>query len=90
MCFQALLLQQYGGPWSGVKDQEAPNALVLLAEEARDWAKTCRKAAAGSILLLPALPASQRASVNCLSPLGWIPQGWMSLAFLQPFKEQIW
>lgn len=45
MCFQALLLQQYGGPWSDVKDQEAPNALVLLAEEARDWAKTCRKAA---------------------------------------------
>lgn len=90
MCFQALLLQQYAGPWSGVKDQEAPSALVLLAEEARDGAKTCREAAAGSILLLPALPASQRASVSCLSPLGWIPQGWMSLAFLQPFKEQIW
>lgn len=68
----------------------ASTQLVLLAEEARDWAKTCGKAAAGSILLLPALPASRRASVNCSSPLGWIPQGWMSLAFLQLFKEQIW
>lgn len=89
MCFQALLLQQYTGPWSDVKDQEAPNALVLLAEEARDWAKTCRKAA-GKQHLAASSSACIPESFCELSPPGWIPQGWMSLAFLQPFKEQIW
>lgn len=68
----------------------ASTQLDLLAVVGDDM-KTCREASAGSALLLPALPVSQSAPVNCCSPLGWTPQGCMRLTFLQLFgKKEIW
>lgn len=53
MRFQALLLQQYGGPWSDVKDQEAPVAPlgVLSRRLCGTWALPGLQ----TVLMLPGL-----------------------------------